>query len=149
MILLSTLWQSGTNYMMQCLDGEVHQVHCGPAALECIEECAPERIVTTFRSPYLVAASWANRYNWNEVWQDWTTQWSTWRELVLEHGAQIRDVKNFSGPPVKITPHDKGAKMAYLAGDRDEYYKRVPEPLIAYALDKINGIRELPGRECL
>lgn len=130
--LLATIWQTGTQYMLRQFPG-ARQVHCYAHMVEQLDDLPPGRIITTFRDPYLVAASWANRYHWPEVEGTWREQWEVWAEIV-EMGAEVFHVADFDGPVVKPTPHDRGAKRAYQRGDMAAYFRYVPESLVEFAL---------------
>lgn len=135
MILLSTIWQTGTNYMMQELGrGRYVQKHCTP---DILQELDPyDRVITTYRHPLYVARSWSQRYEWPEVEQDWMEQWATWRGLI-EAGAEVANVADFTGPAVKRTPHGRiyhDLTSAIAKGDMAEIYRHVPKRLIDFAM---------------
>lgn len=120
--------------MMAELKGRnVEQRHCAPG----MDLDYPE-IVTTYRDPYLVGASWANRYSWREVERDWRRQWQAYRDVLKV--ARVARVDEFTGPPIKFAP-DKGAHKAYSLGDMDRYHELVPKELIELALEMSESVR--------
>ena len=136
MILLTTIRQSGTNYMMNEIGRDkCVQRHCSQDVVASLGQY--DKVITTYRSPLYVARSWAQRYNWPEVAQTWRDQWKAWRDIV-DRGASVARVEDFRGPKVKVTPQGgiyHAMTKALNAGDFDAYYEHVPRELIDYAAD--------------
>jgi len=116
----------------------VIQKHCHPDLLEGIE--GYDRVVMTYRDPYLVGAAWANRRDWQEVWDEWMMTWSAYAAL-LDYADEVALVAEFEGPVVKPGRDDKGAHKAYSGGDMAKYYELVPKELIDHALEMSRTLR--------
>ena len=135
MILLATIWHTGTQYAMQHLLPEHNQIHCNhPALWDFIAEHDGDlEIHTTQRDPYLVGASWGNQYpNMPEVEAEWFGQWKDWA-LILDMGPTIHRVQDFNRPKVKSKPDHKGLHWALERDRLDDYYKVVPREWIEFA----------------
>lgn len=139
MVLLATVWQTGANYAMKHLvPGCLHH-HCGDPALD-TDAAASLPWVTTYRDPYLVGASWANRYAWKEVRDEWVRQWRSYQTQVLPRAQRVFRVDEYVHAPMKSAPDKTGAKGLYEVGDMAEYFKLVPQDLIEIALDATREI---------
>lgn len=139
MILLTTIRQSGTNYMMNKLGREnIVQKHCHPYLLFDME--GYDEVAMTYRDPFLVGAAWANRYDWKEAGAEWMVTWSAYAAL-LDYADQVFRVADFTGPVVKPGRDDKGAHRAYSEGNMDKYYELVPKELIDHALEMSRTVR--------
>lgn len=132
LVLLATINQSGTNYVMarrNCI-----QIHCGSRELDTDAALALPWI-TTYRDPHLVAASWINRRPLSEVRRLWYDQWESYHDQVLPRAQEILRVAAFDGPVMKSSRDVTGAKAAFEAGDMDRYYEIVPRELVEFALE--------------
>lgn len=123
--VLMTIWHTGTNYLMQKLD--VDQMHCSP---ENIEKAKDREIITTYRDPLEVAASWANRYGkekpigeQKELEKEWFKQWDCWHQILDR--AKVYNVAQFEGRKVKSFT-DRGAHKALKQRDLETYFTFVP-----------------------
>ena len=84
-ILLTTIHRSFTHSVFAMLqeehrDDTVTRIHVWPKGI-LAAKTGEYRIITTFRHPYNVAESWANR---SSAWRSglWREQWKAWAEIV-------------------------------------------------------------------
>lgn len=135
MILLATVWHTGTQYVMQHLLQGAVQIHCNhPNLWPTIEENdGGLEIYTTVRDPFLVAASWGNQYpSPAEVEQEWFGQWDDWGR-IMAMGPDVFDVAEFDQPKVGSKPDRKNLHH-HLARERyDKFYEVVPPHWVTYA----------------
>lgn len=142
--LLATVWHSGSNYVREEHKRNRNDVifqHTGPELWQKMHRACDftdRRIITTLRDPYLVGASWANRYDMNspEYRWHWLVVWSGW-ERLLSYNPEIRLVSEFTGKVVRSVGDTKGAYEMLEYGDMTSYYNIMPEDLIEYALEII------------
>lgn len=139
---LATVWHSGTQYFKYGLEqaGAIKFVHFHS------EEIEPEgQLFTTYRDPYKVAASWANRGYFDgqypDIYNRWLGQWEGFRDF-LKLSPTVLDVTKgrdqggfrFGGNPVNSIP-DKGAHKALEDGNKDFIHKLISEELINHAIE--------------
>lgn len=135
--ILVTIRGTGTNYVMAQRD--VIQLHCCSPGLE-VAEVQNAPWITTYRDPYLVAATWVKRCEMAEIDATWYACWDYYATEVLPRAVEILRVEDFDGPVVKShgsTP----AREAYLAGDMETYFSIVPERMVNHALDLTTDLR--------
>lgn len=130
MDILVTLRGTGTNYVMTQRD--VIQIHCCDPSLD-EDEVQASPWITTYRDPYLVAATWVNRCEQAEIDATWYAGWDYYANVVLPRAVEILRVEDFTGPVVKGWG-DTTAKDAYLRGDMETYHSMVPEEMVNHAL---------------
>lgn len=149
-ILMSTVWHTGTTYFrIPLLEqyGQLEARHCCPEVLPIVHEY--DWIVTTYRDPKRVAASWCNRgRDLNKAaWvKRWRVQWdSYWQLRELEDTVERFTVfKSSDGRvqhghvfgPVPLNSHGDTHNLheALNRGDLDYFYSKVPEACVRYAL---------------
>ncbi len=135
-MILSTVWHSGTQYCFNIiLNRKAELIHL------CHDVLKHSDIVTTYRDPYLVGASWVNRYENREQMlyeqeenkHQWFTQWDCYREL-LEREPVVYRVSKFTGPKMKSRGDPQGAHRM-LEEDIKSYYQRIPRDWIEHAVN--------------
>ena len=87
MILLSTIWHTGTHSLQTQLrkEGfEVKQLHCCEDALRLSREM---ETYTTYRDPYEVAAAWIVRSKLPKWLSEWERQWTHYHQI--KHNATV------------------------------------------------------------
>lgn len=124
MILLATVAHSGTHSLEDFLgDVELHD-HCSPKLLDYIKtrHCP---IAMTYRNPFRVAASWANRGQFERM--DFIEQWTYW--LKIKPMATVYRVEDL---PVKLHTHADtlGVHKALDNKDWNTFYKHVPKDIM-------------------
>lgn len=143
-ILLSTVWHTGSEYVRKELRAEGHNVtfqHCEAHLHQLLKRKKDfDRIITTFRDPMQVGASWANRYDLfsdHKVIACWYELWTTWAWLVKEHHAEVRRASLFSGPKVNSSEDVHQLYSALRDGDMDYYHEFVPHDMIDWAWKEV------------
>lgn len=137
-LLISTIWHSGSEYLRSDLQAQGHNVtfcHCDQEVFRLLGGTEFDKIHTTFRSPFHVAASWGNQYDLEDefIEQQWFVQWSNWVCLIDYHRAEIHSVKDFAGPPINEKPDTRNLKQALKDGNMDYYYSIVPQHWVEHA----------------
>lgn len=134
--LLTTVWHTGSNYMRKQLSQEAHVLfqHCDPEFWKKFPKLKHYRLITTLRDPYLVGASWANRYDMNsaEYQWHWHLLWAGW-ERLLDYEPEIFPVHEFTGAVEKSVGDPNGAHELLAQEDWDNYFKLIPEHLVNFA----------------
>jgi hypothetical protein len=136
-ILFTTIWHTGTQYMLKEIKkerGGVHHCHCSQACLDFIDSGEFSDIRTTYRDPLRTAASWGNRGKLLKEYKGrscWEIQWDAYKE-VLTHSPYIYQVEDFTGAKVNSAADVLGLHKALDEGDMETYYKIVPKELIQY-----------------
>jgi len=145
MILLTTIPHTGTQYMRRLLSqggdgGNVRQTHCDP---ESVLEAQSGRyeVITTYRSPVRVAASWGNRdkFSNGQKRPDWFRHWSCWAE-ILKDKPLIYRVDEFTGPVANAQIDKYKLHKAIDEKDWDYFYSVVPRRFVTYANKKTGAI---------
>lgn len=79
MILLTTVWHTGTHSLRAQLPGEVKWLHCCQEAVE-LALGGDYETLTTYRDPRETALSWLRRSNTipSDVWRE---QWRAWDQI--------------------------------------------------------------------
>ncbi len=141
MILLTTVPHTGTQYMRRLLsECEMKQTHCDPETV--LEAQSGEfEVITTYRSPVRVAASWANRDKFinDQERPDWFRHWSCWAE-ILELKPLIYNVSDFTGPVANGQIDKYGLHKAIDDKDWDYFYSVVPRRFVTYANEQTGAI---------
>ena len=141
MILLTTVKHSGTNSLKALIGGDVELRHCSDDIWQDLDKY--DSIVTTYRDPLRVAASWANRGLFSEhdhlMERTWRAQWRNWVRIYPL--ARVYPVDEMG---IRLNRHDdiKGLHKALDDGDIKTYYRQVPINEIDYVL---NLTREAHG----
>lgn len=134
---LSTVWHTGTHTLAHELGyAKLEWHHCDANALDKLKgERSHCSAWTTYRDPLRVAASWFNRYGWNESTnQMWLDQWKAYREIKkLCHIVDIRDL------PVMNSHKDKQAHKLLDSGNMTAFYRLIPQQSIEFAQDCANA----------
>lgn len=132
MILVSTVWHSGTHSLVESLEGEAIWVHCSPEAIEMAKSGGYE-VYTTDRNPYRVAASWYNRGRWGrKTWETrWRSQWESYRDI-----RKFATIVPIDEIPERLNDHADTEGMHKLLddGDLDEFHKRFGKRWINLAM---------------
>lgn len=136
-ILLATVWHTGSNYLRLEYKRNRNKVvfqHTGWELWNNDSEYFDRYIVTTLRDPWLVGASWANRYDMNsaEYRWNWFMVWSGW-ERLLSYDPEIRLVSEFTGRVERSIGDPKGVYAMLEKNDQKGYYKMMPKDLIRFA----------------
>lgn len=131
MILVTTVWHSGTHSLMATLDDYFMQ-HCCPAAVERAKSGEYSQVLTTYRDPKRVAASWANRGRINDQrWDEkWRIQWTCYG-LIRPH-AEVVPVDVLAGRENSVEDRT-GLHAALDAGDMDKYWSIIDRDWIELA----------------
>jgi len=145
MILLTTIPHTGTQYMQRQLakghDGNyVRVTHCDS---DSVLEAQSGRfyVITTYRSPVRVAASWGNRDKFSNGQErpDWFHHWSSWAD-ILKGKPLIYRVDEFTGPVANAQVDKYGLHKAIDEKDWDYFYSVVPRRFVTYANKKTGEI---------
>lgn len=91
-------------------------------------------LITTYRNPYEVGATWANRRKLDpQAMRQWKSNWVRWG-IMVKAAAKVVEHSDLT-EHLNRNPHgDKtGAFAAYEAGDFESYYQIVPKHLIDLA----------------
>lgn len=155
MILVTTIWHTGTHSLMETFEdherrkqsGEIRQVHCNSEALKLIDRA--DEIVMTYRSPMRVAASWVNRGRLPKAPfqrdRTWNEQWRIYAEIA-PRAARIVSVDDL-GYRLNTTPDTYGLHAMLSAGDIGLFFAYVPRQIIEFSYDRIRGIaKHLPHK---
>jgi len=112
--------------------------HCNKSA-EKIAKGGKHEIVTTFRDPYRIAASWFNRDRVKTYPREWHTQWDHWSRI-----APLARVVRVEMIPKKLNTHEDTYQLhaALDRGDLDYFYERVPIAYIDYAKHIVNIVND-------
>lgn len=129
MILIATIEHSGTHSLGSLFkDMNVLWQHCDRN----IDTSKFTATFTTYRDPYRVAASWANRINIpfkESTILKWNKQWSIWRDLEAEEIA-LSTLPILNKYPDKLGLHD-----ALDKGDLTYFFQYVSQEHIDFALE--------------
>jgi hypothetical protein len=83
LILVSTVWHSGTHSLVSMLgipNEEMKWLHCCREAVELAESGQFERVITTYRDPVDVGISWCKRGEFRpDIWRE---QWTAYNQIV-------------------------------------------------------------------
>lgn len=142
-VLLSTIWHTGSEYMRRVLEMQGYNVtfqHCEAHLWKVLSGTEFDEIHTTYRDPYLVAASWCNQYDPKDLFFEisWLTLWSNWRKLIIERKPYVHLVEDFTGKPINSAGDRLGIHKALQDKDWDRYYSHVPVEWIDAAFDEVN-----------
>jgi hypothetical protein len=138
-ILFTTVPHSVTTSARMMLDKMPFKykfTHCEklmePKLGEIIDEF---NIITTYRDPYLVAASWVNRRPLDSIRsRHWIANWKRWA-ILAPHAVKVFRIKDLTVHKNQYRWGDtSGAYAAYEAGDFDRYFQIVPKHLILFAV---------------
>ncbi len=81
MILVTTVWHTGTHSLVDWLNVEPQEIrwlHCCNEAVE-LAKSGNYKVVTTYRDPAETALSWAKRGNFpSDVWRE---QWTAYKDI--------------------------------------------------------------------
>ena len=119
-------------------------MHCGEKVFERMAQMHFDEIVTTYRSPKRVAASWFNRGNPQE--KVWFEQWKVWGEImkaspkvIYADESKWYDLQRSDSPPLHSFDDDTGLHQALDDGDDDYFYEQVPRNWIDFATGIANA----------
>lgn len=140
-LLISTVYHTGTHSLVDHLglDPKEKQrswdwIHC---CQDVIDKADQYDIHTTFRDPYEVAISWANRRDITQGERKWREQWRCWAELVPI--ATIYPVEDL--PPRLSSVKDPSGLYEMLRnGDMDAYHRKIPFNFVEIALKYIQTV---------
>ena len=139
---------------MQHYEPETLQVHLGTDEWRRLLYMHGDdlEVVTTYRDPYRVGASWVNRYCQKahnflpEMRGDWFRMWSDYRDL-LGRNCEVLCVANFDKPPVKSKPDIRGAHRALDEDNLRAYHAWMPKDWIEHAVNcSVKGRLECRGQ---
>ena len=140
MIFLATVWHTGTHSVRSQIPAtDVYWHHCGADVLSKLDGGPGlyREVVTTYRDPYQVAVSWANRDQLEA--DEWCGQWDCWAGLMAikeQYFDWVKLIKIDDTLPRLNTQDDKlNLYPALRDGDMDYYYSQVDKQLLDYALD--------------
>lgn len=148
MRLFTTVRHTATQYTMQHHEQKTRHIHCGhPALHELIElHDGDLDLVTTYRDPYRVGASWVNRY-WRsadqflrELRPQWFGEWEDYGE-ILAMGPEIYYVDDFDKPKVKSKGDAHKVHLALDQGDYQHFHSFVPPEWIRFAVQRSQEAR--------
>lgn len=157
MILLGTVMHSGTTYFHVKLKEEHRKLtkalHCTWSLVNRLDDY--EWVATTWRDPWRVAASWANRGHLSPRWDlEWCTQWSAYRAL-REWGEKNPDkfkLFDFKKGPLQHG-YDFGEEPKNVGGDHfllhdaldrhdlEFFFNVVPRTYIEHALNETRHLK--------
>lgn len=137
MILLSTIWHTGTHsaahhffgdWQEKLRTGELVWIHCSPLALEMANRVdntgVPSvKVLTTYRDPVKVAQSWARRGSFSV--DTWCEQWDMWGQIIPK--AEVHSVDELS---VRHASHPNKGNF------------EVPDGVVEHAQDIVNRVKE-------
>lgn len=142
MRVLTTVWHTGTQYVMQHHERDAVLAHCGEPFEELFDNLeGTADFVTTYRDPLRVGASWANRYRRLQVSQEdfekeyeihWLRQWGCYAR-VLMFRPKIYRVADFTEKPVKSKADRLALHRALDRGDLERYHEYIPKHWIDFA----------------
>ena len=145
MILVSTIWHTGTHNLVNHKWGNgalqnIAWMHCVEGVRDFLHLSG---IVTTYRQPERVAASWINRDKFTPKLKAkdlWREQWKIWADIIVPK-AQVISVNDL---PTKVTMcNDRWNLHRYLNDSNlDSYYKIVPRWAIEYAQNYVDQVGE-------
>lgn len=97
-------------------------------------------VITTYRDPFLVAASWANRMKWNALRKRrFMGNWTRWG-LVVPHAVKIYVIDDMIYWKNKGTFGDtSGAVLALTEKNWNRYFEIIPRELIEHAYGITNA----------
>ena len=93
-------------------------------------------MITTYRDPLKVGASWGNRY---DLFKDkvivnyWYDLWRNWAWFIRCHSPELRRASLFSGPAINSEPDHRGLHAALRDGNLDYYNCHVPTEMQDWA----------------
>lgn len=102
-----------------------------------------DEIATTYRDPYRVAASWANRdrfrINDAQIERTWYRQWECWDKV--KSMAKVYPVSELGH---RLNTHEDkyGVHKALDEGDMDHFYKHVPTELLILPVEYCNELSQ-------
>jgi len=95
-------------------------------------------VITTYRDPVRVAASWGNRdkFGAGQERPDWYKHWDCWAEILKTNPVVYR-VDEFTGPVAN--PHEDKYELhkAIDEEDWDYFYGIIPRKAVDYANEKV------------
>jgi len=146
--VLTTVRHTGSHSLIEQYPGYKHW-HCNPQAYDLIKNnIGSINVITTYRDPKRVAASWLNRgqlpfsgmgsphregciFSWKEAWE--------YYGKILELIPKVLFMKDLRSK--LYTYEDKAGAHALLDNDSmSEYYKLVNKDLIDYAYNHCKGV---------
>lgn len=137
-LIICTIPHSGTSSLHE-MKPEYRTTHCGK---EIIKECSKKDVdlLTTYRDPKRIAASWYNRglLGSEADKETWRYRWDSYRTLLNTAKVYTMNDLNCKLNTVK----DKYGLHAMLDNnDMDKYYSIIDKDLIDHAYDCSTGAR--------
>ena len=142
MIILATIWHTGTQYAMHNLVPQARQIHCNHPALwpEIEAHDGDVQLHTTFRDPYLVAASWGNQYpRLDEVASEWFGQWDDWAK-IMDMGATAHLVSEFAEARIGSKPDRKNLHRYLAQKNMSAFHDIIPHRWTDYAMQIVRNL---------
>jgi hypothetical protein len=137
-ILLTTVWHSGTHTAADMLkdQGRVSASHCNPAAVRQALS-GNYRVITTYRDPLRIAASWRNRGRFITYPNTWFEQWECWAQIV-----PIAEIVHMSDLGKKLgSYHDRYDLHEYLDNEQMGLFSSfVPQKFTDFALSIVDSV---------
>lgn len=131
MKLLFTVEHTGTHSYLEEL-GQCAQVHCGQE----VDFNKYSEVISLYRDPYRVGASWANRYF--EPLDDykfnlWCVQWKAWAET-----DSVLVATETLGYQLNTVYDEFGLHKALDENNMEHYHKYVPKRFIEFAQECVD-----------
>ena len=145
--LLLTVWHTGTKYFLKGLQD--HYNRQGRATYSHLNETWKRKadkadiVYITYRHPLKVAASWANRREFNgNGTKKWMEQWDIYANLhqinplILKIGdGRKQHGITFPSRPINSFKDELKLHEALANGDMEYYWRKVPRFAVEHALD--------------
>ena len=142
-LFVSTIWHTGSHSVVEMLKEEdpgrrVVLHHCNKTA-EAIARGGEHEVITTFRDPYRIAASWINRDRLKTYPREWHTQWDHWSRI-----APLAKIYRTDSLTKKLNTHKDTYQLhaALDRGDLETFHQRVPIAYIDYAKRIVNIVND-------
>ncbi len=148
MILVATLIHTGTHSFLRSLEPrEKQHFHFtydseGLAA----RYRKADEVYVTYRDPYHVAISWANR-RMREISNPrgrngWYNQWEAWAKFVALEKTVVVPVTTLKDR-LHSKPDTHKLYPILEAGDMEQYFNCIPEKAVNFALEKVESVKHL------
>lgn len=138
MLIISTIWHTGTNSLIDMLGLdpalktiEWDQIHCSAETVELAKE---HEVHTTYRDPFEVAVSWANRGLVHRapgrIDMRWYHQWRYWGMTKAVVHAMDELPKRLNSEPDIL-----GLYQTLKDKDWEAYYSHIPKLWVPFATE--------------
>ena len=136
--ILLTIEHSGTHTILKDL-GFMKNYHLNQEEYYELDLNIYKIIYTTFRDPYRIGASWANRagipldkHPRVEFFTRWHNQWNEWKKVALRRNTEILNIDKFT-TKLNTYPDKLNLHKAIDEKNMNYFYTYVPEHYIKQA----------------